>query len=336
MPQPLLTITESDLLVLEQLQDFLPERVFDAHTHMHVRETIPLCRDGVGWERPLGTPEEYEVDMRPFCPGAKMFRLNMMPMPDPVMNDRANGMLDKANAHIRTLLKQHPQHVGAAYILSDDTEEQIAQAVAYPGIRAIKCYCYAAKHVQNWEDAYIQDFLPESAWLVSASRSIPIILHMMRRKALSDPENFAYILKMTKKYPDAKLVLAHCARGFASWTAVDAIKRLPELENVWFDVSAICESAPIAACILKTAAKRVVWGSDYPMPMRRGRAISIAASSHWLCDEWYFAKMGISACAFALEELMALRQACVLLELDRTQIEDIFYNNALTLFGIDA
>ena len=37
---------------------------------------------------------------------------------------------------------------------------------------------------------------------------------------------------------------------------------------------------------------------------------------------------------FALENLMAMRQACLIGELTESQIEDVFFNNAKRLFGV--
>ena len=40
----------------------------------------------------------------------------------------------------------------------------------------------------------------------------------LKDKALADKDNLDYIIKMSKSYPDAVLILAHAARSFASWT----------------------------------------------------------------------------------------------------------------------
>ena len=166
--------------------------------------------------------------------------------------------------------------------------------------------------------------------VVANEKKLPIILHLFRHAALSDPDNFRYITTMTQRYPDAQLVLAHCARGFVSWTMMKAVKELEDRGNIWFDLSAICESGPIAACILKNAAKRTMWGSDYPAAMLRGRTISVGRSQTWLTGEHF---VGPQRALIPAESLMALYQASLLLNLDQTQIDDIFYNNAETLFG---
>ncbi len=336
MDSELFEIHPSDRDAIRMLADFIPDRVFDAHLHMHCDGTVPHTSPAV-FRPGAGTPEQYRKDMGAFFPHVKTLRLNMMPMPDTAMNDPAAGLREAANEHIIRLTETHAEHVGAVYVLPGDSEEVIGRWFTHPGIRAIKCYCYGSG-AQNMNACAIGDFLPEAAWVVSAQTRCPIILHMMRPASLSDPDNFSYIRTMSKRYPDARLVLAHCARAFAAWTVIDKIRELEDCGNIWFDLSAVCESAPMAACIMAYAGKRTVWGSDYPICMHRGRAISLSTGFLWLIDDDLKAlsPQGQQPCLVAAENLLAFRQACILLGLDRTQIEDLFYNNAMELFALNS
>jgi predicted TIM-barrel fold metal-dependent hydrolase len=85
----------------------------------------------------------------------------------------------------------------------------------------------------------------------------------------------------------------------------------------------------MAACIMATGGKRVLWGSDYPICMHRGRAVSWGLGQLWLVDDMVEDNDG---CLLAAENLLATRQACNLLDLDATQVQDLFYNNAARLF----
>lgn len=125
----------------------------------------------------------------------------------------------------------------------------------------------------------------------------------------------------------AQLVLAHCARGFAAWTSVKAIRELVDNGNVWFDLSSICEPSPMMACIIKNAGERTMWGSDYPICMTRGRAVSLATGQNWLTD-LHAQKTRVIA-----ENLLAFYQSALLLNLDQTQLDNLFCNNARRLFN---
>ena len=87
----------------------------------------------------------------------------------------------------------------------------------------------------------------------------------------------------------------------------------------------------MAACLQEIGGKRVLWGSDYPICMHRGRAISWGLGQLWMVDE-LTAETG--GCLLAAENLLATARACDLVGLDATQIQDIFYNNACRLFQL--
>ena len=137
------------------------------------------------------------------------------------------------------------------------TEEEIEDMLLETNGCAIKVYGFSTGSL-NISDLSIRDFLPESAWVVAQKKKVPIILHILKPGCLSDEENFSYITEMTNRYPDAPLVLAHCARSFAAWTGIRKIQELSDHGNIWFDMSAICESGPIntlkspaSACSMK-------------------------------------------------------------------------------------
>lgn len=318
--------SQIDQNVAALYSDFLPKKVFDAHTHMFLRSTLPRFREPNDmFNHHAGSPETYEADMRQFLPGVETIHLNMMPMPDPVLSQATCVPRDHANQYIADLLKKTLGHTGCVYVTPDDHEEQIAEWILGSGFSGIKCYSYGARRV-DVEALSIGEYLPEAAWVVADQLHLPIILHLMRPTALSDENNFSYIMNMTRRYPGAQLVLAHCARGFAAWTCVNAIQKLEDQGNIWFDLSSICESGPMIACIMKNAAKRTMWGSDYPICMLRGRAVSVGTGQNWLTD------LSGSKATIAAENLFAFYQAALLLNLDQTQLDDLFYRNAIQLF----
>lgn len=327
MDYELFQTREEDRAVIEHLKGFIPKKVFDAHAHLYVADTVPRVAGTAAFPLEYSTPDDYVNHMKPFLPGAEVIRCNFFTMPDPAMVDRA--VLQRANDHVRQQVRG-TDHVWSPYVVMSDDEQTIWEAVSQPGAVAIKCYCYG-KDAPKHGNLGIHEFLPEAAWVVSARTGKPIILHMQKDAALSHPENLAYIQNMCRKYPDAKLILAHCARGFAAWTVLKSIRQLAGLENIWYDLAAVCEAAPMAACLQETGGKRVLWGSDYPICMHRGRAISWGLGQLWMVDE-LTAETG--GCLLAAENLLATARACDLVGLDATQIQDIFYNNACRLFQL--
>lgn len=161
-----------------------------------------------------------------------------------------------------------------------------------------------------------------------------ITLHMVKDKALADPHNREYVCTMAKKYPNATLILAHAARSFAAWTGIESVEWVAHLENVCFDFSAVCESPAMIQIIKKVGIKRCMWGSDYPIAQARGKAISLGNGFYWIYENdiaQFSSKTPIENWLIGLENLMAVRQACMLSDCNRSDIEDLFYNNAVRL-----
>lgn len=329
MSREIAAIRDVDLQMAELYKDFLPEKVFDSHVHMYAEGTVPhfFDPDGNFFRKQVGY-RDYCDDLLAIMPGVETVRLHMMPMVDQSFNVPNSATLEKANRYIADLVKEDPRHVGSAYITYHDDEQKIGDLVSKPGVRSLKCYYFTPKDTVT-PDAPVADFLPESAWVIANQKRIPIILHLMRATGLADPVNYDHIMEMTAKYPDAKLVLAHCARGFVSWTAVKQIPKLIGRDNIWFDFAAICEVGPMMASIMSTAGKRVLWGTDWPICLYRGRAISMGLGQQWFTET---SQKQTGYALLAAESLLAFHQTASLMNLDQTQVNDIFYNNAVTLF----
>lgn len=323
-------IREVDLQMAELYKDFLPKKIFDSHVHVYAEGTIPHFYNQTGtFFREQVTPADYCNDLSAIMPGVEEIRLNMMPMVDQSFGDPALGLRDKANAYVSALTQQHTEHIASAYVTYHDDEQKIGDMVSLPGVRALKPYYFTPREQVN-PNAAVSEFLPESAWAVANEKKLPIILHLMRSGGLSDPENFSHIMEMTGKYPDAQLVLAHCARGFISWTVVEQIKKIVNRDNVWFDMAAVCEVGPMMATILHSAGKRVMWGTDWPICLHRGRAVSMGKGQMWFTES---EGEQTSYALLAAESFWAFHQTAYLMNLDQTQVDDIFYNNAVRLFG---
>lgn len=325
--KPRFLLSGVDRACIERYRDFLPKRVFDAHMHVYCDGSIPAFSGTSVFSAPAAAPEDYLRDMRQLLPGVRSFGMNCIPMPDPALTQTDNGLRSRVNRFAAEAAAHTRACCASAYILPSDSVETIHHFTDQPQVRALKCYAYGAGRAEI-EPLDVEDFLPESAWAAAKEKKIPIILHLMHPEGISDKSNLDYVEQMTARYPEVPLVLAHCARSFASWTLIRQLRSLPDRENIWFDLSAICESGPMLACLLKTNCKRVVWGSDYPICMHRGRAITLAGSQTWLDSDAF---SSLPRTYIAVENLQALYEAALLMNLDQTQVDDIFYHNALRL-----
>ena len=316
------------------LNDFLPDKIFDAHAHLFDTDLLPALTFGLP-DRLIGGWDRYKEEMSVVLCNPRQLRINAVSYPDGKMANRDSGLIEKSDAFLIGELNRCADNVGEIVVHPQETEEDLEKRLTHPGIRGFKCYHNLSGNPDSW-NATIGEYLPESAWAVANRRKMVITLHMVRDHALADEKNLSYIRTMAKKYPDTVLILAHCARAFASWTGVESVGKLSDLDNVWFDFSAVCESPAMVQILKKAGISRCMWGSDYPVCRSRGKAISLGDSFYWIYQndlDHFVSKTRVSSYLIATENLMAVRQAFLLAEPGDDAIEDFFFNNAARLFS---
>lgn len=315
----------SNLEIKKIINDFLPDKIFDAHMHLYHKDYM------IG-NNETYTLERYRKEVSETIGDRQIFT-NIIPYPTKkaVLVDD-DSVLNFTDEFLYNELNKDVNNVGEILVLPNDTEESILRRIKSEQICGFKPY-----HLLNGGEITmnldIEEFLPESAFSLAEKYSKVITLHLVKDKSLSDENNLNYIIKMAQKYPNAKLILAHAARSFASWTGVESVDKIKHLDNVWFDLSAVCESPAIFQIIKKCGTERVMWGSDYPISNIVGKAISLADKFYWI-DEKNNPEIAKSVKMLKVfdENILALRQASIMLELTSKEIEDIFYNNAKRLF----
>lgn len=161
-----------------------------------------------------------------------------------------------------------------------------------------------------------------------------ITLHMMKTLSPADPINKDYIKTMAAKYPNAKLILAHCGRGFAAWQILQTAREYKELPNIYYDMAAICKASAMFEVIRQSGVDHVMWGTDFPIGLDSSVSFCFADRSVWLRrGQSGLEGMPIARCG--VESLFAFYQASLMLDLTKEEIQDIFYNNAVSVFGLE-
>ena len=312
-----------DLEAAKKLDAFLPDKLFDAH--MHISEFPFYGKEYFGFK-------EYYEDMAPLLCGRKV-RCNALATP--------TDELKTAEGHKSTIdffknqLNEYPENVGEILVKPEESAEEIESHLVHKNIKGLKCYhIYANRHDTFNSD--INEYLPASACEVANKHKMAVTLHMVKDAALADPENMKQIKEISKAYPDMTLILAHSARSFAAWTAIENVAELRDFENVWYDFSGVCESTGMMQILRKIGVSRCMWGSDYNVSMAEGKAISLGDNFYWINSndlKNFVSKTPMRTWHTGTENMMAVRQASQLLDLTAKDIEDIFYNNAARLFG---
>ncbi|HJN09420.1 MAG TPA: aminotransferase class III-fold pyridoxal phosphate-dependent enzyme [Pirellulaceae bacterium] len=325
-------ITEADRRLFDRrIGGFVPPDAFDAHAHWydlrHLLEVAPdespIARPDVGYNAMIASMTRWM--------GSQVIKHGLY-FPFPVRG------LDcvAANQFLADQLKEHPECRGLMMIRPQDEPDAIERTLLEHRFAGFKVYHVFAEREKSFH-AEQSEFLPEWAWELADRHGLWITMHMVLPRALSDPRNAKYIQSHCLKYPNARLVLAHAARGFNAADTADSIDQLRGLDNVFFDSSAICEPTAFEAIIRATGTTRLMYGSDFPVSEIRGKAFSVGDGFMWVYqhnvdwDGWEHGGPNL----VGIESLTALQQACRTMCLKDSDLERIFRTNAHQLLELD-
>jgi glutamate-1-semialdehyde 2,1-aminomutase len=298
--------------------------VFDAHAHLyrkeHFRNGAPAL---VAGGPSFAGLDIYRRRLSEILPGRVVAGGLFFGYPF------ADADTEGANRLVAEETRADPQTFASMLVRPEMDPEYVRETVRRSHFAGLKCYHVYAPEARTF-DAPVPSYLPEDLVRVAHEERLAITLHMVRPRALADSCNQETIRRYALRYPDARWILAHAARGFNPYHTVEGISALAGLGNVWFDTSAVTEAGAMEAIARTMGVERLLYGSDFPVTHLRGRCVAVGDSFLWLepenCGQARPLLVGI-------ESLRALRLACLNLRLSDTQIESIFDGNARRLLG---
>lgn len=322
------TFTEADERIRESLASFVPEFLFDVHAHiwrvddLHLQGESLFSKDQAEMSVQIWRSSVQQLLGKP-VQGGLLF-------PAPVRSCD----LDKANQYVADQLIQEKISRGLILVSPDYADEHIHFFLQNEKMIGFKPYhCFSPKPVTT--DSLITDLIPERFWRIAEQYGLVIMLHMVKDLAIADPDNQRQLLELCSTYPNVKCVLAHAARSFHAPHA-QAVKALRGLENVYFDMSGICEAEAIIPILYEFGPQKLMWASDFPVSDIRGKSVTTGDGFFWMQKEsldWNQAISRTQPTLVGLESLRALRQASDLIGLNPSDIQDIFFHNAMRLTG---
>lgn len=333
-PSAFSDVRDSDRKLFQtHLAAFVPPNSFDVHAHLY---TIPGLRIDTN-----EAPEEAEarLGLSQFHTGLQSWMGELAPQDGLFFALPSNHDVDvdMENAFVAAQASRSPGSRALMLVRPHDDPQTVEQTILRDGFVGLKVYHLLADGPDTF-NLPAEAFLTDWMWEIADRHSLAIMLHMVRPTALADPSNQRYIRQYCTRYPSAKLILAHAARGFCSHHTVDAIRTLSGLHNVYFDTSAVCESGALQAIIQATGTTRLMFGTDWPISDLRGRCTNLGYGFFWL----YPSHVDFSAGAFSsptlvgIESLLAIKEAAQLCHLNDSDVQRIFCDNARLLLEISS
>jgi hypothetical protein len=198
------------------------------------------------------------------------------------------------------------------------------------------------KVMLNWQgDDYghigVEDMIGPDEMALADRMGLVVLLHVPGAKRLADPRTQAAVERLSKSYPRASLVLAHCGRCYLPDEMAAAVGSLASLGNVYLDTSMVMDPTVLQIAIEGVGPSRVLFGTDLPVAAMRGRRVYVM--DHWVdvvlegypASGYRVASAGINATFMVYEIVLAIGRAARLAGLDRAATDAIFWGNGIGL-----
>jgi len=313
-----------------ELDSFVPEKVYDVHAHLYRTEfwDDPITQVAAG--PPDVTLEVYREQMQWLFPGREVHGIHL---PLAFVADTGPG-----NQWVAEQMAKDSSARGHFLVRPTDDPEWVRQEVKRLGFRGLKPFSTYADLPNTWE-AEIPDYLPEPIMAVAGEEGWSITLHMVRSTGVADPSNQYWIRRYCERNPNAQLILDHAARGFNPYQVVKGLPALAGLDNLWIDTSAVCHPLAIEAALRIVGSERMLYGSDFCISHFRGTNLSVGDDFLWLYEDdpaWALPlhRGRIEPPLIGIDNLRATKAAAWAVGLSDTQVNGLFWENAVSLLGV--
>ncbi|KFL32709.1 hypothetical protein JP75_00710 [Devosia riboflavina] len=315
----------------EELDGFVPDRVFDVHTHIYRwafnlnpdKETGPYAPSIGRYFPEVTTKLADEIDAA-LLPGRRVERL-AFPFPFAGQCD-----FDGSNTYVANETARSADSAALMLVHPGMSETEILAKLKRTGAIGLKPYLVYATNADRAE-AGITDFLPEHQIALADRLGLIVMMHLSKRRAISDPDNISEMLRLSEKYPRVRWILAHCARSYSAWAIEKAAANLRGLPNVWYDTSTVCEADALDALYNGVGIDRVMYGSDDMIGPMRGKYIAFGFAWAFLSETNH--QLSLGHCDprmtyIRYEQLRAMKRGARQLGLSPAQREALFHDTA--------
>ena len=154
--------------------------------------------------------------------------------------------------------------------------------------------------------------------------------------------------EIEERYPNVKLIVAHLGRAYADEDVGDALENLKDTKKMMWDFTANTNDHVMQQVLEYFGPDRLMYGSDFPIfRMKARRTVENgfyineipAGSLGDVSSDPHMREIAGDEAGritfFIYEEMLACKRACERLKLSRSNVENIFYQNAARLFGAE-
>jgi predicted TIM-barrel fold metal-dependent hydrolase len=318
-----------------ELRGFLPSKIFDAHVHFFDASCfVP------GTSFPAKHPySKVDAAFGPF--DYLTWAADALPGVEIAANGFGHPGFESdrdATAAYAGRVSDNQQFFGMALIAPEDSAACVRCRVEQNQLVGFKPYpdFVTGKPVA---EATVNDMLPAAQMEVADDLGLAIMLHIPRPGRLADPLNQAQMVELCQRYPNARIIFAHIGRAYYLSNVVGFLEGIAACPNAYIDTAMINHEGVLEYAFRNYPRDRILFGSDLPFALIRGKSVEINNQYAYLVGEDYNLGTGIYDAGHAVrftifyyEQLRGIKLAAERAGLTKQEIEDFFFNNADKLF----
>lgn len=192
----------------------------------------------------------------------------------------------------------------------------------------------------DYEDVTIFDMLSEEQMEFADEKGLAITLHIPKAARLADPANQKQMVEICQRYPNAKVIFAHIGRAYYMQNIIGYLDGIRKCENAYVDTAMVNHPGVLEYTFNNFPRERIVFGSDAPIALLRGKSVEINNQYAYLMGEDYAigstiydADNAVQFTTFFYEQLRGVKEAACKAGLSSKELEDFFYNNIYNLLS---
>jgi predicted TIM-barrel fold metal-dependent hydrolase len=320
-------------LYYEHLVDFLPETIVDAHVHMWKPDSL---------KEPIA-PERHSDTMLEVVDGFTAQDLHYVYenlLPEKRVRAVCFGLaaFEADACNVNALVASQTQNVAARLLIPPPgaSSDELKQAARKGGFAGLKPY---PERAEKWAGARneveIEDFVTEAQWQAAHECGLVILLHLPRTGGIGDPVNAEALDRLLGHYAGARVILAHLGLAPSAEELSTRLQQLRHHRNLFVDTALVCDGESVAIALETMGPSRVLFGTDLPFALVRGRRVYREGRKQLLTWESY--RFGLATgerySHLMYESLKAIKEAALEVRLTKSEVSAIFNDNARAAFG---
>ncbi len=321
----------------EEIAPWLPARVFDAHIHVLNRESFinpptdpRSCYNRFGGEY---TFEQCDADLAALLPGRE---LGYLSFGTPGLHvDTQKAACYTASGTDRV------SRFGLSLISPYEPVADVERRIREYRLAGYKPYYNFVKG-KAADQVTVFDMISAEQMELADRLGLVITFHIPRAGRLADPLNQRQMVELCRRYPGARIVYAHIGRAYFLNNVIGQLDGLRDCENAYLDTAMVNHAGVLEYTFKHFPRERILFGSDAPIAMLRGKSVEINNQYAYLMGEdyrigtaIYDADRAVEFTFFYYEQLRAIGQAAERAGLDAGEIDGIMGANALSLLTSD-